>query len=185
MSELVEFMDFSVQKIAKHLVVARAKNKQANEFFKEHHYLHRTRHSKKLCYSVSIKGVLVGFIEFSYPIWHRRKGVIPPFKQGEVVELSRLCLHDNAPKNSESCAISKALKLVAPDWKALTGIEPKLVVSYADLKGQGHSGGIYKAVGFDVIGVSHRFMRPRHRSPHHPKPYSTNGGKLLFGLRLK
>lgn len=184
MSELVEFMDLSVPKLSRHLKASKAKNEEANRFFEKHHYLHRVRRSKKVCYSVSIKGVVVGFVEFSYPIWHRRKGIIPPFKQGEVVELSRVCLLDVAPKNSESCAIGKALKLLPNDWKLLTGIAPKLVVSYADLKGQGHSGGIYKAVGFEIIGVSHR-KNQRCGSSHHPNPYSTNSGKLLFGVKIE
>jgi len=177
-------MEFSMEKLSQYVTVARATKSEANEFFKKHHYLHRVRRSRKVCYSVSIQGIVVGFIEFSYPIWHRRRGVIPPYKQGEVVELSRLCLLDNAPKNSESCAISKALKLLSHDWKSLTGISAKLVVSYADLKGQGHSGGIYKAVGFKLIGMSHSFNRRRYGSSHHPNPYSSDAGKLLFGLRL-
>jgi len=182
MSELINFMDFSTPKLSNSLKVLRAENDDANQFLKEHHYLHRARHSKKICYAVMISGVRLGYIEYSYPIWSRRKGMIPPLKNGEVIELSRVCLLDVAPKNSESCAISRSLKKLPKDWKAMTGIKPKLVVSYADKAEQGHTGTIYKATGFKVIGVSHR--KCGRRSPHHPNPYSTHDGKLLFAISL-
>ena len=181
--QLSEFMDFVIPQLSKHLRILKITNREANAFFRKYHYLHRIRRSKKICYAILIKGVVVGFLEFSYPIWHRRRGVIPPYKQGEVVELSRVCLLDSAPKNSESCAISKALKQIKSDWKSSTGIMPKVVVSYSDKKGQGHSGGIYKAVGFKIIGVSHRKTH-RCGSMRHPHPYSSDDGKLLYAISI-
>lgn len=65
--------------------------------------------------------------------------------EGEVIELRRLCCIDNTPKNTESYFIGKALKLLMKDWRK------GIVVSYAD-KEYGHSGVIYKASNFKMVG---------------------------------
>jgi len=62
-----------------------------------------------------------------------------------VIELRRLCCIDDTPKNTESFFIGRALRLLKKDWG--NGI----VVSYAD-KEYGHSGVIYKASNFKMIG---------------------------------
>lgn len=64
----------------------------------------------------------------------------------DVIELRRLCLVNDTPKCSESFFIGKSLKLLARDW------HPRgIVISYAD-KEFGHSGTIYKASNFKMIG---------------------------------
>lgn len=63
----------------------------------------------------------------------------------QVIELRRLCCIDDTPKNTESYFIGRSLRLLKNDW--CKGI----VVSYAD-KEYGHSGVIYKASNFKMIG---------------------------------
>lgn len=62
-----------------------------------------------------------------------------------VIELRRLCCIDDTPKNTESYFIGNALKLLKKDWGK------GVVVSYAD-KEFGHTGVIYKATNFKMIG---------------------------------
>ena len=63
----------------------------------------------------------------------------------KVIELRRLCCVDDTPKNAESYFIGRALRLLRKDWGR------GVVVSYAD-KEYGHSGVIYKASNFKMIG---------------------------------
>jgi hypothetical protein len=63
-----------------------------------------------------------------------------------VIELRRLCCIDDTPKNTESYFIGKSLRLLTKDWR-----KDGVVVSYAD-KEYGHTGTIYKASNFEMIG---------------------------------
>jgi hypothetical protein len=65
--------------------------------------------------------------------------------ESKVIELRRLCCIDDTPKNTESFFIGRALRLLRKDWGK------GIVVSYAD-KEYGHSGVIYKASNFKMIG---------------------------------
>lgn len=65
--------------------------------------------------------------------------------ESKVIELRRLCCVDDTPKNTESYFIGKALRLLRRDWGK------GLVVSYAD-KEYGHSGVIYRASNFKMVG---------------------------------
>jgi len=62
-----------------------------------------------------------------------------------VIELRRLCCVDDTPKNTESFFIGRSLRLLKKDWGK------GIVVSYAD-KEYGHTGVIYKASNFEMIG---------------------------------
>jgi len=63
----------------------------------------------------------------------------------KVLELRRLCLIDDTPKNAESFFIAKTIKWLKKntDWE--------FIVSYADCE-QGHEGIIYKASNFTYVG---------------------------------
>lgn len=65
----------------------------------------------------------------------------------EVMELRRLVLVDDTPKNSESYFIGRTLRWL----KANT--EVKTIVSYAD-PNYGHSGVIYRATNFEHVGMT-------------------------------
>lgn len=66
-------------------------------------------------------------------------------KPSDVIELRRLCLVDETPRNAESFFIGKSLKLLKRAW------DGNIVVSYAD-KEFGHKGTIYKATNFKMVG---------------------------------
>tara|TARA_R110000803_G_C11851963_1_gene305992 strand:+ start:63 stop:683 length:621 start_codon:yes stop_codon:yes gene_type:complete len=66
--------------------------------------------------------------------------------EADVIELRRLCCVDDTPKNAESYFIGATLKLLAKSWGG------NIVVSYAD-KEFGHSGIIYQASNFEMVGA--------------------------------
>ena len=66
-------------------------------------------------------------------------------KPDNVIELRRLCCIDDTPKNTESYFIGATLRLLRKDWGH------GIVVSYAD-KEYGHSGVIYRASNFKMVG---------------------------------
>jgi hypothetical protein len=67
--------------------------------------------------------------------------------QDEVLELRRLCCIDDTPKNAESYFIGKCLRWLRQNSNV------KTIVSYAD-SNYGHSGVIYKATNFDLVGAT-------------------------------
>lgn len=103
-----------------------------------------------------------------------------PYTSGELVELQRVWLPETFPKNSESCAIRRGMRLLWKDWPPLVGRKARAVISYADPKY--HFGRVYEAVGFAFIGMttSGRSARPgrvhgrdSHKSPISRPPIST------------
>lgn len=68
-----------------------------------------------------------------------------PENPEQCLELRRLCLIDDTPKNAESFFIGKTLRYL----KQKTPWE--FVLSYAD-EDQGHSGVIYRATNFEYLG---------------------------------
>lgn len=89
---------------------------------------------------------LIGVITFGPPCRSYNSGEFV-FNNGyrvETVELNRLCIIDNAPKNTLSFFVSSALNLLP---------KPCCVVSYAD-NGQGHHGYIYQATNWIYTGLN-------------------------------
>jgi hypothetical protein len=70
-----------------------------------------------------------------------------PEAPDKVLELRRLCLIDDTPKNAESFFVSRTIKWLKgnTDWE--------FILSYADME-QGHSGVIYRASNFQYLGVT-------------------------------
>ena len=65
-------------------------------------------------------------------------------------ELIRLWVHPNAPKNTASLIVSKAIKLLPK--------HVKLIVTFAD-SGQNHVGTVYQALNFYYLGMSSQGIR--------------------------
>lgn len=65
----------------------------------------------------------------------------------DLLELRRLCLVDEAPRNSESFFIGKMLRILR------TFTTYKTIISYADTN-KGHIGTIYQATNFSFEGVT-------------------------------
>ena len=104
------------------------------------HYLHRAppiSYSFGLFWGLEIAGV----VTFGTPASrHLTIGVCRSAPEC-VIELNRLWVTDELPRNTESWFVSRALHM----------LPPKLVVSYADTA-RGHMGYIYRALNFHYAG---------------------------------
>ena len=105
-----------------------------------HHYLHRAPP-----YSVGMglfgSGRLLGFVTFGCPASRHLQIGACPSDPGAVIELNRLWVSDEMPRNTETWFLRRALAL----------LPPKIVVSYADTA-HGHFGFVCRAANFEYAG---------------------------------
>lgn len=128
-------------------LVAPATRNDVKEFIESHHYSHSINGVKSsYCFTLTHQGTLIGAMLFGQM---STKGQWEPYGSSEqaVLELRRLVLVDDTPRNCESYFIGKALKWL----KKNTSVE--CVVSYAD-PAYGHEGVVYKAANFKFVGVT-------------------------------
>jgi hypothetical protein len=109
----------------------------------EHHYLHRKAPCSAafgLFLGDAVKGVVVYGTPSSAPL---RRGLAGDHNKGNVVELTRLWVSDDVPRNGESFLIGRTLSRAGKE----------LVVSYAEIE-QGHTGVVYQATNWLYTGLS-------------------------------
>lgn len=114
--------------------------KLATELVVENHYLHR-RPPISFAFGIYDGEQLRGCVTYGVPASRHLQKSACPSNPDLVIELNRLWLHDDLPKNCESWFVSKTLKL----------LPPRIVVSYADPQ-HGHMGIIYRALNFNYSG---------------------------------
>jgi hypothetical protein len=90
---------------------------------------------------------LVGVCIYTRPAGPTAAQKYYPQDPDKCLELRRLCLVDDTPKNAESFFVSRTLKWLRKNT------EWKFVVSYADPE-QGHKGVIYRAANFKYEGTT-------------------------------
>ena len=123
-------------------------SKDANRIVRSIHYSGKIVQNSQIHFGVFLDGDCMGALQFG-PSTVKRN--ILPLVRGtewnECIELNRMALSDRLPRNSESRAISVAMRL-------LRGHYPKLkwVVSFADACQCG-DGAIYRASGFLLTGI--------------------------------
>lgn len=119
------------------LVIRETNSTETKTFLDLYHYLGKDRGGK--AFGVFDGDLLVAIIVFSPPLRQNTAGQFG-LVDGEIRELSRLCIHPSYhKKNFASWFIKRALKR----------INCKLIISYADTT-VGHDGGIYKASNFKL-----------------------------------
>jgi hypothetical protein len=119
-------------------------NATAQEIVVKNHYLHR----KAPCSnafglfdeSQLLRGVVLYGTPSSAPL---RSGIAGKENANNVVELTRLWIDDNSPKNSESYLIGNSLKFCGKE----------IIVSFADTQ-QNHLGIVYQATNWLYTGLS-------------------------------
>jgi hypothetical protein len=113
----------------------------AKKLIKENHYSHSWTPSR---YSLGLFDGenLIGVAVYGFPVGRQTvKSITPNLENKDVLELKRLWLVDEAPKNSESYFIGKTF-----DWlRKNTNI--KVLVSYSDPMAN-HLGTIYQATNW-------------------------------------
>jgi hypothetical protein len=150
-----------------------------NRMAGKHHYMRRRVHhlASPFGWAVEFDGELYredgspcGFIVFASPHFTRLRGEFgyPGLvTKWQVLLLSRLWLHDDLPRNSETCVIGKALRQVQRRWLEVhpprflgRPYHIRKVISFADTRF--HEGTIYKAANFREAGRSVTAKRHRH-----------------------
>lgn len=112
-----------------------------------HHYSHRVVNNSYLHLGVFREGAFEGVLQWGYALNPARAGkVVEGTVQGQYLELNRMWLSDDAPRNSESRAISYALKYIR---RACPGVA--WVQSFADERCNG-LGVVYQACSFLYVG---------------------------------
>lgn len=118
-------------------------------FILRHHYSNYANIQAKETFGLFRDGAflpeLVGVCVYTRPAGAAAAKKYYPSDPDKCLELRRLCLVDDTPKNAESFFVGRTLKWLRKntDWK--------FVVSYADPE-QGHQGTIYKAANFKYEG---------------------------------
>ena len=131
----------------KDFYVAQIPCKTARTVIVAHHYSHRVVNNSYLHLGVYVKGAFEGVMQFGYALCPARAGkVVEGTVQGEYMELNRMWLSDDAPRNSESQAISYAIKYIRQACPSVAWIQ-----SFADER-CGGLGVVYQAANFLYLG---------------------------------
>lgn len=133
---------------AKDIVLKPIPYNVASELVKRVHYSGKVVNNSQLHIGVFLDGVLHGAMQFG-PSLDKRKiqGLVEGTKWHEFIELNRMAFDDHLPRNSESRAISVAMKLLKKHAPQV-----KWVISFADATQCG-DGAIYRASGFVLTGI--------------------------------
>ena len=127
--------------------VAQLPCRDAKSIITRFHYSHRVVNNSYLHLGVYLEGALEGVLQFGYMLNPARAGkVVAGTVQGEYMELNRMWLSDEAPRNSESRAISYAVKYIRRACPSVAWIQ-----SFADER-CGGLGVVYQAANFLYIG---------------------------------
>lgn len=115
-----------------------------------------------IAFGLFYKQMLMGVCTFGQPASPNVcKGICGKEHKQNVLELNRLIIKDNLPKNILSFFVSKCLKLIE---------KPKIIVSYSDT-GMNHAGYIYQALNFLYTGCGKKRTHIQGKNGKHPRHY--------------
>jgi hypothetical protein len=125
-------------------------NHTVRKFLKKWHYSDYVNIQAKHTFCLFKNGKfdipeMIGVCIYTRPAGPSAGQTYYPEAPNKVLELRRLCLIDDTPKNAESFFVGRTLRWLRQN----TGWE--FVISYADEE-QGHKGVIYKASNFKSLG---------------------------------
>lgn len=123
-----------------HMLISVLDSQTASRLVVAKHYLHR-KPPISHAFGLHVSGRLLGCVTYGNPASRHLQISACPSDPSCVIELGRLWLDDELPRNSESWFVSRTLRM----------IPPKIVVSYADPL-FGHYGYIYRALNFRYAG---------------------------------
>lgn len=112
-----------------------------DRWLQEHHYLHSTPAGAVIRMEFWDSEQFVGAM-----MWGRNTS--PKQDQKRILCLTRMCFLDDAPKNTESHALSMARKYIRKHHPEINGL-----VAYSST-GQGHEGIVYQADGWFEVSRS-------------------------------
>ena len=133
---------------AKDIVLRPVGATEANAFIRRTHYSGKVMNGSQIHLGVFYRGVLHGVMQFGPPMDRRNMlDLVEGIGWNEFIELNRLAFTDMLPRNSESRAISVALKMIRKFAPHI-----KMIISFADATQCG-DGTIYRASGFVLTGI--------------------------------
>jgi adenine modification enzyme len=122
--------------------------KIANKLIKENHYSKKVYAGSYVHLAVMSNNNINGVLQFGYAMNPAsQSSVVAETKQNEYLELNRMWLHDDLPKNSESKAISYSVKYIKRKFNG----NIKWIQSFADER-CGRNGIVYQACSFRYYG---------------------------------
>jgi len=120
----------------------------ANRIVKRNHYSEKWVNNSQVHIGVFLDGILEGVLQFG-PSLDKRKviGLVRDTPWNGFIELNRMAFSERLPRNSESRALSIALRMMRKAYPHL-----QWVVSFAD-GAQCGDGTIYRAAGFVLTQI--------------------------------
>ncbi|MFO0448978.1 MAG: hypothetical protein ACK52I_10035 [Pseudomonadota bacterium] len=120
---------------------------KANDIIVKNHYSHKFYNATYIHLGVFIENEIVGVLQFGYAMNPASGGsVVKGTELDQYLELNRMWLDDKAPRNSESTAISYAIRFIRGKYKRV-----KWIQSFADERCGGF-GIVYQAANFEYYG---------------------------------
>ncbi len=168
---------------AKDILLKPIPAKIANDFMRRTHYSGKVVQNSQLHIGVFLDGILRGAMQFG-PSLDKRKiqGLVKGTKWNQFIELNRLAFDDVLPRNSESRAISIAIKMMKKYAPQI-----KWIISFADATQCG-DGAIYRASGFVLTGITSNKNLARspdgtvmHKMTFESSPISTGYAEITKG----
>lgn len=133
---------------AKDIAVSPISSGDAHRFVRSHHYSGKTTSNSQLHLGAFLGERLVGVAQFGPPMDRSKLvGLVRDTKWNDMLELNRLAMIDNTPRNTESRFLAVCFRLIR---KHAPNVE--WVVSFADGTQCG-DGTIYRAAGFVLTGI--------------------------------
>jgi len=120
---------------------------KANDIIVKNHYSKKFYNATYIHLGVFLNSELVGVLQFGYAMNPASCGsVVKNTELDEYLELNRMWLDDKAPRNSESMAISYAIRYIRSKFPKI-----KWIQSFADERCGGF-GIVYQGANFDFFG---------------------------------
>ncbi len=133
---------------AKDIIIKPINSRTANAIIKKIHYSGKVVSNSNIHLGVFLNGKLEGAMQFGSPMDKRKSiALVSGTKWNEMIELNRMAFSDALPRNSESRAISFAIRLIKKNYPQI-----KWIQSFSDATACG-DGTIYRASGFVLTSI--------------------------------
>lgn len=170
---------------AKDIRVAPIARKDADALVKRVHYSGTVVLNSQLHLGVFLNGRLEGVMQFGPPLDKRKaQALVTGSGWNDFIELNRMAFSDRLPRNSESRAISVAIRLIRKAYPHI-----RWILSFSD-GSQCGDGTIYRASGFVLTGIKRNNSCWRNDAGHvisrttvTKGPGAVNGGASMKAYR--
>lgn len=163
------------------LSVREIERDKANAVIVKNHYSHKFYSATYIHLGVFMGETMFGVLQFGYAMNPASCGsVVTGTEQDQYLELNRMWLSDEAPRNTESAAISYAIRYIRGKFRRI-----KWIQSFADERCGGF-GIVYQAANFDYYGEhTATFWTLDGQVYHNTIMTAKNGKEGRFGKTLQ